>query len=74
MWLVQSCCRRRLGNKLMDPYRCAVESCETDLKLCFIGNLISRLDSGLCIIFRHDLLRCAEFALLEIMGPLASRT
>jgi hypothetical protein len=58
----------------MNRYRCAVESCETDLKLSLIDNIISRLDSGLRMILRHDLLRCAEFALLEIVGRLASRT
>ena len=62
------CCHRRLGNRLMDPHRWAVASCETDLKLRFSDNIISRLDSSSRVTFSDDLLCCAAVVLLGFMG------
>jgi hypothetical protein len=59
-----------LGNRLMNPYRCAGESRETDLKLCFIDSIISRLDSQAFVNFRAQfaVLRRVFVFLLAIIG------
>jgi hypothetical protein len=63
-WLVQSCCRRRLGDRLINPHRCPVASWKVDLKLSVIDSIISRLDSEYLPLLDANLLCCAEFAFL----------